>query len=149
MSEIENAELIANLTFSLLIKCQEKEDRLAEQHGLFQVEFRCLRLLGLDEKLNNRTLAKRMDLSPSRLTRVIDGLVKKGYMIREIDKDDRRNIRVSLSRRGKNLSNKLNNAFIQIHSEILEEIDVSKHESLIKAMSNLNSAMEKWLKKTG
>jgi DNA-binding MarR family transcriptional regulator len=147
MSEIEKAELIANLTFSLLAKCQEKEDRLAEQHGLFQVEFRCLRLLGLDEKLNNKMLAERMDLSPSRITRIIDGLVKKGYMIREIDKDDRRNVVVSLSRRGKNLSNKLYSAFIRIHSEILEEINVSQHESLIKAMSSLNSAMEKWLQK--
>jgi DNA-binding MarR family transcriptional regulator len=145
MSKIEKAELIANLTFSLLAKCQEKENRLAEQHGLFQVEFRCLRLLGLDEKLNNKALAKRMDLSPSRITRVIDGLVKKGFMIRVIDKDDRRNVVVSLSRRGKNLSNKLYSAFIRIHSEILEEINVSQHKSLTKAMSSLNSAMEKWL----
>ena len=148
MSTNKTAEVLANLTFSLLARCQEKEARLAEEHGLFQVEFRCLRLFGVDENLNNKAIAKRMELSPSRLTRVIDGLVKKGYMIREIDPTDRRNMIVSLSRRGKMLSNKLNKAFVGIHYEILQDIDNSRHESLITAMGNLNSAVEKWLQKT-
>ena len=54
----------------------------------------------------------------------MDGLVKKGYMLREIDKDDRRNMIITLSKRGKNLTTRLNKAFIEIHKEILEEIDV-------------------------
>ena len=148
MSEIKKAERIANLAFNLLAKCQEKEALIAEQHGLFLSEFRCIKLLGLDEKLNNEAIAKRMELSPSRLTRVIDGLVKKGYMKREINKEDRRNLMIRFSTRGKNLSNKLNNAFIKIHSDILKEIKSSQHESLIKAMSKLNSAIERWLQKT-
>ena len=41
-----------------------------------------------------------MNLSPSRLTRIIDGLVQKEYIIREIDPNDRRNMKVSLSSQG-------------------------------------------------
>jgi DNA-binding MarR family transcriptional regulator len=89
-----------------------------------------------------------MKLSPSRSTRIIDTLVQKGYMKREIEQSDRRNMSLFLSRRGKILTNKLNKAFIEIHSEILKDIDVSQHESLITAMGNLNSAVEKWLQKT-
>ena len=88
-----------------------------------------------------------MNLSPSRLTRIIDGLEKRGYMQREIDQKDRRNMRVFLSRRGKILTNKLNKAFIDLHSEILQDIDVAQHESLITAMGHLHLAIEKWLKK--
>ena len=147
MTKNETAERLANLTFSLLAGCQEKEAWLAEQHGLFQAEFKCLRLFGTDESLNNTQISKRMNLSPSRLTRIIDGLVKKGYMQREIDPDDRRNMIVTLSRRGKILTNKLNRAFVEVHEEILQDIDVSQHEPLISAMENLHLAIEKWLKK--
>jgi len=85
MDTNSTASRLANLTFSLLANCQEKEEHLAELHGLTQSEFRCLRLFGTDESLNNKTIAERMNLSPSRLTRIIDGLVKKKYIRREID----------------------------------------------------------------
>ena len=145
MSNIKTAERLANLTFNLLARCQEKEAWLAEKHGLFQAEFKCLRLFGIDENLSNKEIAKRMNLSEGRLTRIIDTLMQKGYMKREIDKSDRRNMKLSLFRRGKMLTNKLNKAFVEIHSEILQEIDISQHESLITAMGNLNYAVEKWL----
>jgi DNA-binding MarR family transcriptional regulator len=147
MSKIKTAESLANLTFNLLARCQEKEAWLAERHGLFQAEFKCLRLFGVDENLSNKEIAKRMNLSEGRLTRIMDGLVQKGYMKREIDKSDRRNMKLSLFRRGKMLTNKLNKAFVEIHSEILQEIDISQHESLITAMGNLNYAVEKWLQR--
>ncbi len=143
----QTAERLANLTFSLLARCQEKEAWLAEKHGLFQAEFKCLRLFGSDESLNNTQISKRMKLSPSRLTRIIDGLVQKGYMKREIDQFDRRNMRVILSRRGKILTHKLDKAFVDIHYEILQDIDASQHESLITAMEHLHLAIEKWLQK--
>ena len=148
MSTNKAADRLANLTFILLARCQEKEAWLAEKHGLFQAEFKCLRLIRSDESLNNTQISKRMKLSPSRSTRIIDTLVQKGYMKREIEQSDRRNMSLFLSRRGKILTNKLNKAFIEIHSEILKDIDISQHESLITAMGNLNSAVEKWLQKT-
>jgi DNA-binding MarR family transcriptional regulator len=147
MSKIKNAELLGNLIFEILPICQKKETELADDHGLLQAEFKCLRLFGVDDNLSNKEIAKRMNLSQGRLTRIMDGLVQKGYMKREIDKSDRRLLKLSLFRRGKMLTNKLNNAFIEIHSEILQEINASQHGSLIIAMENLNSAVEKWLQR--
>ncbi len=142
------ATQLADLTFKLLANCQEKEARLAEQYGLTQAEFRCLRLFGSHQSSNNKQIAERMNLSPSRLTRIIDGLVKKNYMVREIDSDDRRNMRVTLSVQGTEIVEKLNNAYIGIHSEILDEIEGTQHKPLITAMTHLLSALEKWIAKT-
>ena len=144
MTAKHTAERLANLTFNLLARCQAKEEWLATQRGLFQAEFKCLRLFGCDKSLNCKEIARRMNLSQSRLTRIIDGLVKKGYMNREIDPADRRNMKVTLSRRGKILTTKLDKEFIDMHSEILEHIDVSKHNSLITSMEHLLVATEKW-----
>jgi DNA-binding MarR family transcriptional regulator len=141
------AEKLANLTFNLLANCQEKEVRLAEIHNLTQAEFRCLRLFGSDEVMNNKSIAERMKLSPSRLTRIIDGLVEKEYVIREIDNNDRRNMKVSLSNRGKSLVNQLNKAYVDIHREILQDIEESQHTPLITALMHLLAALDKWLAK--
>ncbi len=148
METNSTASRLANLTFSLLANCQEKEVHLAELHGLTQAEFRCLRLFGTDESLNNKTIAERMNLSPSRLTRIIDGLVKKRYIRRNIDSNDRRNMRVNLSAKGIALVQQLNKAYVDIHEEILMDIDPSQHEQLIVAMTHLLEALEKWLEKT-
>ena len=143
----KNAEMLANLTFNLLARCQEKESRLAEKHNLLEAEFKCLRLMSSEENPNNKEIAEKMNLSPSRITRIMDGLVKKGYMVREIDNTDRRNMILSLSKKGKNLTTRLNNAFIEIHKEILNEIDEKQHKSLIIAMGNLDKAIENWLER--
>ena len=148
MYKNSTASRLANLTFSLLANCQVKEVHLAKLHRLTQAEFRCLRLFGTDESLNNKTIAERMNLSPSRLTRINDGLVKKRYIRREIDPNDRRNMRVNLSKKGKSLVQQLNKDYVDIHKEILQDINPSQHEQLIMAMTHLLEALEKWLKKT-
>ena len=148
MSTYQTAKSLANLTFNLLIRCQVKEEWLATQRGLFQAEFKCLRIFGSDKSLTCKEIANRMNLSRSRITRVIDGLVKKGYVSRELDPTDRRNMKVTLSRRGKILATKLDREFTDIHFEILQGIDVSKHKSLINTLEHVLTATEKWLQKT-
>ena len=147
MSEIRRAESLANLTFNLLARCQEKENHIAEAHGLLEAEFKCFRLMSSEESLNNQEISKRMKLSPGRVTRIMDGLVDKGYMEREIYKKDRRNMILSLSRKGKNLAHKINGAYVKVHQDILKEIEVSQHVPLLIAMEHLLAAVERWLQK--
>jgi DNA-binding MarR family transcriptional regulator len=144
---VKDASRLANLTFTLLSTCQQKESILAEQYGLTQSEFRCLKMFDKKETINNKTIAKRMNLSASRLTRIIDGLVAKGYTEREINPSDRRNMDVNLSKKGTNLVQKLNLAYVNIHKELLEDIEESQHKPLIYDMTNLLGAMERWLAK--
>ena len=145
---VDNAERLGNLIFEIIPICEEKESSIADKHGLLHAELKCLRSFGVNESINNKEIAERMHLSPSRLSRIMDGLVKKEYMTREIDKGDRRNMKLSLSRKGKILANKLNNEFVEVHAEILKGIEISKHESLIDTMGHLNIAVEEWLQKS-
>ena len=148
MSKKRIAQQLGDLTFYLLARCQEKEAWLAEKYGLRQSEFRCLRLLQSDESLSNRQIAKRMKLSQSRSTRIIDGLIKKGFIKREANKKDRRYMKITLFRRGKTLTKKLDKDYVDIHSKILRDINISQHKALISAMENLYSATEKWLQRS-
>jgi len=145
--EKQKAEILANLVFNLLPKCQQKETWLAENNGVLLAELKCLRLFETNNKINNKFIANYLNMSQSRSTRIVDGLVKKGYLIREEKPEDRRNIEVALLKKGKILTNKLKKDYINLHSTILDKIDKSQHNSLIAAMENLNSATEIWLQK--
>lgn len=142
-----NSSQLADLTFRLLTSCHEKEERLAKQYGLTQAEFRCLRQIHEREMVKNKDIAERMHLSASRLTRIIDGLVEKGYVKREIEPNDRRNMRLYLSEKGFAFVHNINSAYVDIHSQILQDIDSLQHRPLINAMTHLLSALERWIAK--
>lgn len=147
MSKNKTAKHLASITFRLLARYQEYNTRLANKGGLTESEFKCLRLFGSDKGLSNQKIAARMNLSESRLTRIIDGLVEKGYMTRESDRKDWRCLNITLSRKGKLFVHKLDKLNDDIHYKILNDIKISQHKSLIINMENLYSATEKWLKK--
>lgn len=142
------AKELADLTFRLLASCHEKEERLAKSHNLTQAEFRCLKSMQEGEVINNREIANRLRLSASRLTRIIDGLVQKGFVIREIDLSDRRNMRLYLSQKGVEFVKKMNDDYVHIHKEILEEIETNQYEPLITTLTHLLRALEKWISKS-
>ena len=148
MSKNKTAKLLANITFHLLARYQEHNTRLAIERGLTESEFRCLRLFGSDKGLSNQKIAVRMNLSESRLTRIIDGLVAKGYMMRRFDQKDSRRLNITLSRKGKSFAHKLDKLNDDIHLKILNDIKISEHKPLINVMENLYSATEKWLRKS-
>jgi DNA-binding MarR family transcriptional regulator len=139
---------LADLTFHLLAHCREKEIRFAEKHGLTQAEFRCLRYFGTNECMNNKQISERMRLTQGRLTRIIDSLIIKNYLKREIDPSDRRFMRVNLSENGNSIVKQLNKEYADIHRDILSGVELKQQKPLIIAMDHLVSALKTWAKKS-
>ncbi len=147
MSKYKTAKLLANITTHLVKRYQEYNTWLANEGGLTDSESRCLSLFGSDKGMSNKKIAGRMNLSQSRLTRIIDGLVKKGYMTRKSDRKDWRRLNLTLSRKAKLFIFNLDKHNIDMHYKILKEVKISQQKSLLIAMENLYSATEKWLPK--
>ena len=59
--------------------------------------------MAADEALGAGALSRRMGLSASRGSRVIDGLVRRGLLLRRVDDEDRRAALVTLSAKGRNV----------------------------------------------
>jgi DNA-binding MarR family transcriptional regulator len=135
---------LADLTFHLLAHFREKEIHFAEKHDLTQAEFRCLKYFGSNECMSNKEIAERMKLTQGRLTRIIDSLIVKKYMMREIDPTDRRFMRVNLSKNGNSLLSQLNSDYVNIHRDILDGIESQQQKPLIAAMTNLVAAVKDW-----
>jgi DNA-binding MarR family transcriptional regulator len=142
-----NAAKLTEIAFTLLGDCAKKEVQFAKQFGLTTAEFHCLRFLNSGEIINNKDLAARLSLSPSRLTRIINGLVEKKYVNRNLDPSNRRSLHVSLTKKGETTINKLKEAYVSIHEQILSDIDPSLHKHLITGMTHLLSALRRWVNK--
>jgi len=136
---------LGELTFNLLKKCQEKEERLASQLKITVPEFRCIRMFRDDTQLHIKTLIERVDLSSSRLSRILESLEDKGFVTRKLDRSDRRSIIVSLTKKGISLFGELEKRFMEIHYDILEGVPENMHEPLTSGLRDLLGSLNRWL----
>lgn len=93
------------------------EQSLREQSGLTLNEAFCLCTLkkGIHEPGH---IARELELSPSRLSRVLDALEQRNLIIRNISPEDRRNIAVSLTATGTELVEKYQSSSIELPEEL-------------------------------
>ncbi len=136
---------LGELTFNLLKKCHEKEERIASQFKITVPEFRCLRMFRDESQIPIKTLLERVELSSSRLSRILESLENKGFVTRKLDVSDRRSILVNLTKKGKSLTGDIENRFIEIHHEILSGVPDEMHESLTTGLRNLIISLNRWL----
>jgi DNA-binding MarR family transcriptional regulator len=140
------AEQMADLTYELLENCQLKIERTAEKLNLTVAEFKLLRSLQEDEMLSAGALAKRMGLSSSRITRIIDGLLKKGMVKKEAGGKDRRIVDIGLTQDGIAVRSQLKAMYVSVHEEIINLLPSDAGESVIHAMEKLRQATQEWVR---
>ena len=135
------ATQIAELTFQLLNKCQEKEMLFAQKFEISLAGFRCLRHLHEHQQAIVKQLAESMNLTSSRLTRIIDDLVSKNLVVRESKSFDRRIYVVSLTKEGKDLAEELYGNFNKLHEEIFSEISVSNQKTITNSLEQILNSL--------
>ncbi len=140
------AEQMADLTYELLENCQLKIERTAEQLNLTVAEFKLLRSLQEDELLSAGGLAKRMGLSSSRITRIIDGLMQKGFVCKAAEGRDRRVVQILLTPAGVEIRNQLRAMYVAVHQDIIDLLPSDAGESVMLAMQKLREATAEWIK---
>jgi DNA-binding MarR family transcriptional regulator len=141
------AERLADLMFDLLENCQQKQEKIAKSLNLTVSEFKALRLLKKDQFVSVGELAKRMVLSNSRLTRIIDGLVNKGIIRRDINPEDRRVMEIILTLEGTKLTDSVNEKYFQSQFDIIENIPKDKLVQLLSSLELLRESLHRWVKK--
>jgi DNA-binding MarR family transcriptional regulator len=140
------AEHMADLTYELLENCQIKIERTAHKLKLTIAEFKLLRSIQNDEKLSAGELARRLGLSSSRITRIIDGLVQKNMVRKDVGGRDRRVVDIQLTPFGIETRDQLKEMYISVHEDILSILPSDASESVIAAMEKLRRATQEWIK---
>ena len=138
------ANTLADLTLEMFERCNLKLERMAKSMNLKVAEFKTLNSFKSDTTLTAGDLARRMELSNSRLTKIMDGLVEKGIVRRELSLKDRRVMEIQLTSEGEEVVKKLKEKYTVTHLEILDNLPDQAGDSIIYAMQKLITATRKW-----
>ena len=138
-------EDVAHRLYTLLKEvvecCQEREAFQARQLGLTIAESKCLVAIKLDHCRTTTDLAEKLFVAKSRVTRIIDGLVKKELVNRGEDAADRRIRLVRLTRKGIDIANKHISFMLYLHGEVINSLPESYRQETITALGALKEAM--------
>ena len=84
-----------------------------------------------------------MGLEPRSLTRLLNSMEEKGLIYREVDKNDKRSVKVYLTNKGKKMKEKSRETVLRFNEAIREEISTNKLTVFFEVVKSINQIIEK------
>ena len=103
----------------------------------------CHILMELDTQgeMSLKQLAGNLQADASTLSRVIDGMVNTGLILREANPDDRRAVILKLSEQGQRTAVTINEQSNRFYQRLFELLPTEKHASLVECIALLGGAL--------
>ena len=125
--------------FRDIMDIEEKAIITSEFKDITNNDMHVIEAIGTGVPKNMSTIAKELSVTVGTLTIAMNSLVKKGYVVRERGKEDRRVVYISLSDKGR----KAHANHAKFHQEMIQGIKNTLNEEelnvLIKALTTLDS----------
>jgi DNA-binding MarR family transcriptional regulator len=122
--------------------CQERMQYQCERFSLPDAELRCLTLFGEERYLTAKSIAHKMNVVKSRVSKIIDGLINKNLIQRVKDPGDSRISLLSLTADGQAKLNDINQFLNDIHSQVLMQMAPDQRQSVLTNLDILKASME-------
>lgn len=118
--------------------CKDKIiDQCAAPYELTSAQFKTLLHIAFRNMTTPMTLSQALRIDNGAITRLLDRLEQKGFLIRVRDQQDRRQINIVLTKQGKQVSKKIPeiaaNALNQLTNQ-LTKTEITQLETLLKKM---------------
>ena len=125
------------LISSFLIDLQSYFRRNISYPGATQQQILSILVIPFD-RIEMTQLAKKIGIKNSTLTRLVDGLIKKNWALKKPIKNDRRVIKVFLSKSGVKVQNDLNFQISEAGSELEKSLGEDISQNVIEKVSLLH-----------
>ena len=135
-------DVLVNL-FRDIMELEEQAIITQEYQDITNNDMHVIEAIGVKEPKNMSTIAKQLSVTVGTLTIAMNSLVKKGYVIRERGKEDRRVVYISLSEKGLRAYRHHEEFHRQMIEAVLENLTEDETESLVKALAKL----ERWFRR--
>jgi DNA-binding MarR family transcriptional regulator len=96
-----------------------------------------------DEGTPATKIAPMMGLEARSLTRLLKSMEEKGLIYRETDKNDKRSVRIRLTKEGKKNKEKAKNTVLRFNEVVREEIDNEKLDVFFAVLKTINQIIER------
>lgn len=105
----------------------------------------CYALLEIEKSksITMNELSEKMNLNSSTMTRIMDPLVRDGFIERQKSVEDRRLVLVSLSEKGLESAKTLNDSVNAYYKNVIQNIPTGKLDDILKSTDLLVHAFEK------
>lgn len=130
------------LILKLFQCCQERMQYQCERFNLPDAEFRCLMLFGEERYLTAKGIASKMNVVKSRVSKIVEGLLKKKLVQRIKDPEDSRVSLLSLTPEGHKKLNHINMFLQDLHHQILLQIAPDQRKAVLTNLDILKASME-------
>ncbi len=88
-------------------------------------------------------IAPMMGLEARSLTRLLKSMEEKGLIYRETDKNDKRSVRIRLTKEGKKNKEKAKNTVLRFNEVVRDEIDDEKLNAFFDVLKKINQIIER------
>ncbi|MFZ5693134.1 MAG: MarR family winged helix-turn-helix transcriptional regulator [Pseudomonadota bacterium] len=125
--------------FSVISK--RLDQTLAAMHaktlGISLNNWKIMRVIGFFGPLSATGLGSRTSLDPDKITRAVDVLVQRGYVIRKDDEADRRRVVLTLSAKGRRVHDRIEMVAGTMEAEFLSVLTTQETKVLRSALTKL------------
>ena len=125
--------------FNDILDYQESALSTSEFKDLTNNDIHVISAIGMNCKKNMSMIAKELTVTIGTLTISINSLVRKGYVIKERSKKDKRVVLVKLSQRGKEAFIKYEEFHDEMVKSMLENLDDIESDTLMSALQKINT----------
>ncbi|PKN52466.1 MAG: MarR family transcriptional regulator [Deltaproteobacteria bacterium HGW-Deltaproteobacteria-13] len=105
--------------------------------NITSVQAMVLGFLDKEDQITSSALGKRTELDSATLTGILDRLETAGFIERKGNSDDRRSIRIHLTKKGKVMSREATRVITEANSEFLEVLTDSQKRELLGIINKL------------
>jgi DNA-binding MarR family transcriptional regulator len=114
----------------------------SERFNLPDAELRCLMLFDGERYLTAKSIANRMNVVKSRVTKIIDGLAKKKLVQRIKDPEDSRITLLRLTAKGRSKLGEINDFNDFVHHDVLRQLAPEQRMTMLTNLEMLKASME-------
>ena len=114
-------------------------DRRADHLGLTRSQWRALCILRRHPGIKQVKLAEIMEVEPITLVRLLDRMVKAGWIERTPDPEDRRANRITLTEKVSDVVKKVQAISVQVRKDALEGFTEEEHRLLLSYLKRIKT----------
>jgi len=126
---------------SIFLHIDNHEKVFLGQYGLNVPRFYVLMHVENNPGINYILLSELLLCTKSNTTRVVRGMQKDGLINREVDPNDRRSYRLTLSKAGRDLFNRVYPDYKMLVDGLMSKLDKAKLEDYLKASSEIENTL--------
>ena len=143
-SEVSDYQLVQfkELITKLFQCCQERMQLQCERFQLPDAELRCLSLFGEERYLTAKGIAIKMNVVKSRVSKIIEGLIRKDLIQRIKDPEDSRVSLLSLTPAGQHKLSEINSFLKGLHRQVLSLMEPDQRQAMLTNLDILKASME-------